>query len=586
MDLVLIYKICCEISIAVLGGCLVVLSTRRATEAQKFIYYAFSLVLLYLIGYAVTFIGTSPDMILLGQKLKYIGAFCLILTLFIVFQQVYNVASSVPIMIVLSIDFIFVNGTIIIGNLNSSWAPTKWFCKGIEFLTRTDGKQVILFDGNWGTMVASVSMVTLLIATAVVFFSAVSSAVKRSFRVSMLFFLAAFFPEILIFLSLFQKEVHSFPLVPLVIAVAAIVVTILVCKEKFTNLYDLSYKEIMNSLNTPLFIVDSKFFVHKVNYAAKVLFPEYKTLAVNSYKRLPAIKEIQDIITPPLHESESDNPFGLLSIGNQYFEPELHHLGQDKHIYGYVIALNDVTEQYSRSNELSALASKLSTSLRSDRSRSNEEREKIISGALQFMRDKDPMTAEHMRRMSNYTFIIARELRRMGKFTDILTDAYMETLCQVAPLHDIGKLMLPSEILHKTDLSEEELKLRRSHVNIGSQIVDRMVVNDPKSLYYKLSKEVTLYHHEWWNGQGFPKGLSNEDIPLAARIVAVADVLDTLASRHAEKKNYHFDELINMIQSHSGTYFDPLVVEACVSCKEKLRELYDVLYGKSFSENV
>ena len=370
---------------------------------------------------------------------------------------------------------VFVNGTIIIGNLNSSWAPTKWFCKGIEFLTRTDGKQVILFDGNWGTMVASVSMVTLLIATAVVFFSAVSSAVKRSFRVSMLFFLAAFFPEILIFLSLFQKEVHSFPLVPLVIAVAAIVVTILVCKEKFTNLYDLSYKEIMNSLNTPLFIVDSKFFVHKVNYAAKVLFPEYKTLAVNSYKRLPAIKEIQDIITPPLHESESDNPFGLLSIGNQYFEPELHHLGQDKHIYGYVIALNDVTEQYSRSNELSALASKLSTSLRSDRSRSNEEREKIISGALQFMRDKDPMTAEHMRRMSNYTFIIARELRRMGKFTDILTDAYMETLCQVAPLHDIGKLMLPSEILHKTDLSEEELKLRRSHVNIGSQIVDRMV---------------------------------------------------------------------------------------------------------------
>lgn len=585
MDLVFVYKICCEISIAVLGGCLVVLATRRATEAQKFIYYAFTLVLLYQMGCAVTFIGKSPETILLGQKMKFMGAFCLTVALFIVFQQVYNVPSSVPVMIVLSIAFIFVNGLIVIGNPESTWAPARWFCSGVDFLTRTDGTQVVMFDGNWGAMAASVTMAFFLLATVVIFVSAVSSAMKRSFRVSILFFFAAFVPELMIYISLFPKNVRLFPLVPITMGVAAIVVTILVCKEKFTNLYDLSYKEIMNSLNSPLFVVDSKFFVHKVNYAAKVLFPEYKTLAVNSYKRLPAIKELQDIITPPLHDSETDNPFGLISIGNQYFEPELHHLGQDKHIYGYVIALNDVTEQYSRNNELSALASKLSTSLRTDRSRNNEEREKIISGALQFMRDKDSMTAEHMRRMSNYTFIIARELRRMGKFTDILTDEYMETLSQVAPLHDIGKLMLPSDILNKTDLSEEEQKLRRSHVNIGSQIVDRMVVNDPKSLYYKLSKEVTLYHHEWWNGQGFPKGLSNEDIPLAARIVAVADVIDTLASRHAEKKNYHFDELISMIQSHSGTYFDPVVVEACVRSKEKLRELYDILYGTDFSEN-
>lgn len=586
MNLMLIYKICCDISIVVLGACLVVLSTKRATEAQKFIDYAFSLVLLYLIGYAVTFQGTSPDMVLLGQKLKYVGAFCLFLALFIVFQQVYNIVTSAPFMILLSVCFVSVLAIIIVADLGSSWAPTKWFYLGLESVHREDGPNVIVIHGNWGKLYAEIAMAFFLFSTAMIFLSALVSAWKRKFRVSTLFFFFSFSAEILIFGSLFIKNVHAFPVVPLISGIAAIAVTVFVCREKFSNLYDQSLKEIMNSLNSPLFVVDNKFYVRRVNYAAKVLFPEYKNLSSNSYHRLAAVKEIQDIITPPLHDSANDSATeGLLSIGNQFFEPELHHLGKNRHIYGYVIVLNDVTEQFSRNNELSALASKLSTSLRTNRSRNNEEREKIISGALQFMRDKDIMTAEHMRRMSNYTFIIARELRRMGKFTDLLTDSYMETLCQVAPLHDIGKIMIPAELLHKTDLSEEETKLRRSHVNLGSQIVDRMVVNDPKSLYYKLAKEVTLYHHEWWNGQGYPKGLSKDDIPLSARIIAVADVIDTLACRHAEKKNYHFDELISMVQSHSGTYFDPDVVEACVRGKEKLRELYDVLYGKSFSDS-
>ena len=585
MDLILIYKICCDVSVAILAGCLVVLSTKRATEAQKFIVYAFMLVLLYLIGCAVTFVNSSPDMIFLGQKLKYIGTFCLIVTLFMVFQQVYNVNTTVPMMIGLTLCFAFVNGMIIIGDLNSSWEPTKWFYKNVEVITQADGTSIVKIVPNWGKKVADIAMVVYLFATLMVFFSSLVAAWKRKFQVSALFFISAFIPELLIFLSLFM-DVHSLPVVPLGSGVAAILVTIFVCKELFSNLYDQSYKVIMGSLNSPLFVVDNRFFVRRVNYAAKVLFPEYKSLAVNSYHRLAAVKELQDIITPPLHDSGGDDsPFGLLPIGNQFFEPELHRLGIGSHLYGYVIVLNDVTEQYSRGNELSVLASKLSTSLRSNKSRSNEEREKFISGALQFVRDKDVPTAEHMRRMSNYTFIIARELRLMGQFADVLTDSYIETLCQVAPLHDIGKMMLPKDILHKVDLSEEELKLRHSHVNLGSQLVDRMIVNDPKSLYYKLSKEVTLCHHEWWNGRGYPKGLAEDEIPLSARIISVADIIDTLAFRHAERKSYQFDELIEMVVSHSGTRFDPLVVEACVRGKEKLRELYDILYGKSFSDS-
>jgi len=367
------------------------------------------------------------------------------------------------------------------------------------------------------------------------------------------------------------------PVVPIASMVGATVSLVFVAKKKVTNLYDLSRSEVINSLKDPLFIIDNRFFVRYANNAAKVLFPEYKNLKDDSYKRLKASPELQNIIAPPIHETlgyEDD----FLKIGKQIYEPDLHRMGTKKSLQGYVITLNDVTEQQTRNDFLEQQNIMLSSTLRMARNRAMAERDKLISGTMQFVWDRNPDAADHMRRTSNYTFVIARELRRMGVYIDILTDSYMETLGQVAPLHDIGKFLVPNELIDKKDLNDEELKTMQSHVMLGMQVIDRMILNNPDDLFYKLAHEVTLYHHEWWNGTGYPKGLVEEEIPLSARIVAVADVFDALSARHAHRNTYHFEEACGIVEGFSGRRFDPSVVVAFKNAKEKLRELYDQVF--------
>ena len=203
---------------------------------------------------------------------------------------------------------------------------------------------------------------------------------------------------------------------------------------------------------------------------------------------------------------------------------------------------------------------------------------KMQSGLIIVLADmvesRDENTGDHVRKTAAYVQIILEELQKEGPYSDRITDSFIEDAVNAAPLHDIGKIHISDMILNKPGkLTDEEFEIMKKHTVYGSEIIQKVMQTVPEAGYLKEAKNIAEFHHEKWNGAGYPCGLSGEDIPLSARVMAVADVFDALVSKRCYKGPYPFDEAISIIAESSGTHFDPVVAEAFLSVKDKVYEI-------------
>lgn len=189
------------------------------------------------------------------------------------------------------------------------------------------------------------------------------------------------------------------------------------------------------------------------------------------------------------------------------------------------------------------------------------------SGMITFMAEvvenRDDNTGGHIRRTADYVEQIAKELKRQGAYPDILSDRYMKDMIVAAPLHDIGKIHIPDAVLNKPGrLSDDEFAVMKTHTTAGEELLKRAKEELGESGYLNTAVEMAAYHHEWWNGRGYPYGISGEEIPLCARIMAVADVFDALTSKRCYKDAMPVEKAYAIIREESGTHFDPVVAIA------------------------
>ena len=192
---------------------------------------------------------------------------------------------------------------------------------------------------------------------------------------------------------------------------------------------------------------------------------------------------------------------------------------------------------------------------------------------------KDLNTAEHIRRTSSYVTIIADELARNGHFSDLLTEEYIKKLSYAAQLHDIGKIFTPPTILNKPGkLTDEEFNTMKKHTLDGSKLISKILENLSKNSetikILQIAQEIALYHHEKWNGLGYPYGISENEIPISARIMAVSDVFDALSSKRVYKEAFPIEKSVRIIEEESGNHFDPLVVKAFLESFEDIEFIY------------
>ena len=186
----------------------------------------------------------------------------------------------------------------------------------------------------------------------------------------------------------------------------------------------------------------------------------------------------------------------------------------------------------------------------------------LIITMADMVEDRDSDTGAHVQKTAAYVKIILNGLKEKGYYAAKLTPKYMSDVEMSAPLHDVGKINIPDGVLNKPGkLNDEEYEIMKTHTTAGKKIIEKAISTVQGENYLKEARNMAAYHHERWDGKGYPEGLHGEVIPLSARVMAVADVFDALASPRVYKPAFPFDKAVSIIKEGSGTQFDPKCVE-------------------------
>lgn len=203
-----------------------------------------------------------------------------------------------------------------------------------------------------------------------------------------------------------------------------------------------------------------------------------------------------------------------------------------------------------------------------------EYHKEMIMGFATLVENKDNSTGGHIKRTSMYAEIIAKELRKDMHYHYTITKDFMKNLVMAAPMHDIGKIGIPDLILQKPGkLTDEEFAVMKTHPAIGAQIINDTFGHLMEDDYKKMAYEVAYYHHEKWNGKGYPEGLKDNDIPLCARIMAVADVFDAVSAKRCYRDALPLETCFKIIQDGRGKDFDPDIVDAFFRCRSQIEKI-------------
>ena len=199
----------------------------------------------------------------------------------------------------------------------------------------------------------------------------------------------------------------------------------------------------------------------------------------------------------------------------------------------------------------------------------------MVMGFAVLIEGKDGSTGGHVRRTTAYVEVLTKALRDRGCFRDILTKDYLENLLMAAPMHDIGKISVPDSVLQKPGrLMPEEFEIIKRHTVSGGEIIQITFGHVGNAQYLDMACNVALHHHEKWNGKGYPIGLKGEEIPLCARIMAIADVFDAVSENRCYRAAMPMDQCFDIIRQGAGQDFDSQLVQVFLDIRPQVEAIH------------
>ncbi len=227
-----------------------------------------------------------------------------------------------------------------------------------------------------------------------------------------------------------------------------------------------------------------------------------------------------------------------------------------------------------RAIELEEYRSNLSAKVKEQKNQINSMKYEFIVGMANLVEGRDGGTGVHVKRTAEIVKVLSHELRDRGMFSDIITDSFLEHIYMAAPMHDIGKIKISDTILLKPGkLTEEEFDTMKNHSRYGSEIIESVLGNIEDPEFITIASNIARYHHEKWNGCGYPEKLSGSDIPLEARIMAVADVYDALKEKRCYKDAFPLEQVYEIMTEDAGSHFDPDIIPVFLDIKERIEEI-------------
>lgn len=198
----------------------------------------------------------------------------------------------------------------------------------------------------------------------------------------------------------------------------------------------------------------------------------------------------------------------------------------------------------------------------------------IVTSFATLVESRDSSTGSHVKRTKSYVKIILDEIKTNNLYSSIMTKDFEDKMMNAAPMHDIGKISIPDTILQKPGkLTDEEYSVMKKHSVLGGEIIQEIFKDMDDKEFLNIAYDVTRYHHEKWNGNGYPEGLEGKEIPFSARIMAIADVFDAISAKRCYRDAMPLDKCFAIIKEGKGVDFDPVLTDLFLNAREKVEKV-------------
>ena len=353
-------------------------------------------------------------------------------------------------------------------------------------------------------------------------------------------------------------------LLPVFCALSLLSVVIAMLTDGFFGVTDSGHEWVFRQMENPYIITDNQYGYLDANTHAKELFPELKTLGQN--ERIP--DRLYTLFTANSTHFE---------LGEEAFERKVTELKKKDETVGYGLLLEDDTEQQKYVRLLNNYTSKLQADVEEKTDHIRKVQNSIITGMASVVESRDNSTGGHINRTSHVVRIFAKKLLQEKAVCELLKldHPFLHNVTKAAPMHDIGKIAVDDQILRKPGkFTDEEMAEMQKHPAEGERMLRKILNEVDDEDFVRITLNIAHYHHEHFDGTGYPEHLTGEDIPVEARIMALADVFDALVSKRCYKEPLTVDAALAIIEQSLGTQFDPMLGGVFLKCRPELTSFY------------
>ena len=368
---------------------------------------------------------------------------------------------------------------------------------------------------------------------------------------------------------LFQKEIEP---LPMSYTLGMGLYLIMAIRLRLYDASDAVTDSLVQKGDTGFVSFDNKLRYLGSNDTAKKMFPELSDSIIdhhikNDWARNIFEERIND------YKNNQDKNTSLIERGDKTFLMLVNRLSHGHHYHGYQIFITDDTKNQTYIKLIKNYNSQLESEVAKKTKSIIEMHDKLVLGMATMVEGRDNSTGGHIRRTSDVVRLLVNEMRKENELN--LSDEFYDDLIKAAPMHDLGKVTIDDAVLRKPGkFTPEEYEIMKTHAPEGARIVAQILEGTDDKEFARIAVNVAHYHHEKWDGTGYPDHLSGTNIPLEARIMAIADVYDALVSKRVYKEKFSFDDAHNIIMESMGKHFDKGLEKYYLAARENIEEYY------------
>ena len=526
----------------------------------------FSMIPIAILGNVLTARSSTLEEAILANKITYFGGTYLLLMITLSILNLCDIILPRPVRFAMFVASTFAYfGALTVGE-------KTWFYRSCEFVKEGgDGRLVNKVYGPLHTVYVLLVMLYFAIGLTALVYSYL-----RKKRVPNKIILLLFIPETVAIFTFYGGRAiitDRIEFLPIAYVFAQIMYLIIIHQVCLYDITDSGIDSIVQRGDKGFLSFDFKRHYLGCNETALAVFPELKDVIVD--RLLPENSTVGKSVNRWLdtYEHDQSNSDFRYHSGENIYLVSLNYLYSGKRKRGYQFFLTDDTKRQQYVSLLNNFNGKLKEQVAEKTQNLEMMHNKLILGMATMVESRDNSTGGHIRRTSENVRILTDEISKDNVLQ--LSKEFIDNMIKAAPMHDLGKIAVDDVILRKPGRFEpEEFEKMKAHAREGARIVHAILEGTEDEAFHHVAENMAHYHHERWDGSGYPEKLAGEQIPIEARIMAIADVYDALVSKRVYKDSMSFEKADQIIMEGMGTQFDPALERYYVAARPRLEEYY------------